>query len=111
MKSRISRRRALKLSAAATALPLVHIRTAGAAGKLSVAFWTHMVPEGDKVMQKQIDTWANANKVDVHADFISATPLTARGVTARGGSVFLSSNDPHGVTVAGSVTASGRVSA
>jgi hypothetical protein len=40
MTNRISRRRALKLSAAA-ALPLVHIRTAGAAGKLSVAFWTH----------------------------------------------------------------------
>ena len=34
------RRRALKLAAASTALPLVHIRTAGAAGSLSI-----VVPE------------------------------------------------------------------
>ena len=47
---RISRRSALKLSAAATALPLVHIRTAGAAGKLSVGFWDHWVPGGNDIM-------------------------------------------------------------
>jgi hypothetical protein len=34
----VTRRNALKLGAAATALPLVHIRTAGAAGKQS-ALW------------------------------------------------------------------------
>ena len=34
----ISRRKALKIGAAATALPLVHIRTAGAAGKLAIGF-------------------------------------------------------------------------
>src|SRR5689334_23181735 len=72
MKNRISRRRALKLSAAATALPLVHIRTAGAAGKLSVAFWDHWVPDGNKAMQKQVDAWASANKVEVNADFIAS---------------------------------------
>src|SRR5437588_9946228 len=72
MTKRISRRRALKVSAAATALPLVHIRTAGAAGKLSVAFWDHWVPDGNKVMQKQVNAWANANKVEVQADFIAS---------------------------------------
>ena len=38
-----SRRRALKLGAAAAALPLVHIRTAGAAGKLKLALWEALV--------------------------------------------------------------------
>jgi hypothetical protein len=37
----LSRRQAIRLGAVASALPLVHIRTAGAAGKLSVAFWDH----------------------------------------------------------------------
>ena len=53
MTKRISRRKALKLSAAATALPLVHIRCAGAAGKLSLALWDHWVPTGNGAMKKQ----------------------------------------------------------
>ena len=68
---KISRRKALKIGAAAGALPLVHIRTAGAAGKLSIAFWDHWVPAGNGIMQKQVDAWAAANKVDVQADFIT----------------------------------------
>ena len=43
-KNRVTRRSALKLGAAAAALPLVHIRTAGAAGKLSLALWEHTSP-------------------------------------------------------------------
>ena len=68
-----SRRTALKLGAAATALPLVHIRTAGAAGKVSIGFWDHWVPGGNDVMQKQVDAWAEKNKVEAHADFITST--------------------------------------
>jgi ABC-type glycerol-3-phosphate transport system substrate-binding protein len=67
----LSRREALRLGAAASALPLVHIRTAGAAGRLAVAFWDHWVPGGNDVMQKQVDAWAAKNKVDVTADFIT----------------------------------------
>jgi hypothetical protein len=44
---RMTRRNALKLAASAAALPLVHIRTVGAAGKLSVCFWDHWVPGGN----------------------------------------------------------------
>jgi ABC-type glycerol-3-phosphate transport system substrate-binding protein len=66
----VSRRTAL-LGAAAGALPLVHIRTAGAAGKLAVAFWDHWVPDGNKIMQKQVDAWAAKNKVDVSVDFVT----------------------------------------
>ncbi len=68
---KVSRRSALKLGAAAAALPLVHIRTAGAAGKVSIGFWDHWVPGGNAVMQKQVDAWAEKNKVEVNADFIT----------------------------------------
>nr|WP_294505677.1 extracellular solute-binding protein [uncultured Rhodopila sp.] len=69
----VSRRQAVKLGAAAAALPLVHIRTAGAAGKLNAGFWDHWVPGANAVMQKQIDAWADKNKVEVSADFITTT--------------------------------------
>jgi ABC-type glycerol-3-phosphate transport system substrate-binding protein len=52
---KISRRNAVKLGAAAAALPLVHIRTAGAAGKLNIG------------------VWAEKNKVEVNADFITSS--------------------------------------
>src|SRR3954452_10657783 len=68
----VSRRGALKLGAAAAALPLVHIRTAGAAGKLSLALWDHWVPTGNAAMKKLVDAWAEKNKVDVQLDFLTA---------------------------------------
>ena len=68
-----SRRQAVKLGAAAAALPLVHIRTAGAAGKLNVGFWDHWVPGANAVMQKQVDAWAAQNKVEVTVDFITSS--------------------------------------
>jgi ABC-type glycerol-3-phosphate transport system substrate-binding protein len=69
----VTRRRAVGLGAAAAALPLVHIRTAGAAGKLSAGFWDHWVPGANAVMQKQVDAWAAKNKVEVTADFITSS--------------------------------------
>ena len=68
---RISRRSALKLGTASAILPLVHIRTAGAAGKVAIGFWDHWVPGGNDIMQKQVNTWADKNKVEVTADFIT----------------------------------------
>ncbi len=70
---KISRRNAVKLGAAAAALPLVHIRTAGAAGKLNIGFWDHWVPGANDVMQKQVNAWAEKSKVDVTADFITTS--------------------------------------
>jgi ABC-type glycerol-3-phosphate transport system substrate-binding protein len=71
MTKRITRRSALKIAAAATALPLVHIRTAGAAGKLAIGFWDHWVPGGNEVMEKQVQAWATKNKVEVTSDYIT----------------------------------------
>ena len=52
---RATRRQTIQLAAASAALPLVHIRTAGAAGKLALAFWDHWVPGGNDAMTKQIN--------------------------------------------------------
>ena len=68
---RLSRRNAVKLAAASAALPLVHIRTAGAAGKLSMVFWDHWVPAGNDAMRKLIAEWSDKNKVEVQADFLT----------------------------------------
>ena len=62
---KISRRSALGVAAGAAALPLVHIRTAGAAGKLAVGFLDHWVPRGNELMRSQVGQWAERNKVDV----------------------------------------------
>ncbi len=71
-RSRVSRRTALKIGAGAAALPLVHIRTAGAAGKLAVAFWDSFVPGATDVVRQVVNEWAEKTKVAVHADFLSA---------------------------------------
>ena len=69
---RLTRRNALQMAAATTALPLVHIRTAGAAGKLSIAFWDHWVPAGDACLLKQCQAWGEKNMVEVKVDFITS---------------------------------------
>ena len=72
---RITRRNALRAvavtAALPAALPLVHVRTANAAGNLSIGFWDHWVPGGNEVMEKQVQTWAGKNKVDVKSDYIT----------------------------------------
>src|SRR5471030_757441 len=66
----VTRRRALKFAAT---LPLVHLRTAGAAGKLNIGLWDHWVPGANDVMQKQVDSSANKNKFAVTVDFITSS--------------------------------------
>ena len=69
---KFSRRAALKLGAAATALPLVHIRTGHAAGKVAIGFWDHWVPAANDVMKAQCIAFGKAHQVDVQADFITS---------------------------------------
>ena len=71
----VTRRNAMKLGAATAALPLVHIRTAGAAGKLKFAIWDHWVPTGDAAMKKLVDEWAEKNKVAVELDFLTGVGM------------------------------------
>ena len=70
--NRVTRRTALKLGAASAALPLVHIRTGHAAGKVSIGFWDHWVPAGNDVMKQQCDAFGKAHQVEVQADFITS---------------------------------------
>lgn len=73
IRRRVTRRSALRLGAAAAVLPLVHIRGAGAAGKLSVGFWDHWVPKTNDVLRAQVNAWAEQNKIDVTIDFITSS--------------------------------------
>ena len=71
---RITRRQALKATAGAVGatLPLVHVQTAAAAGKLTMGIWDHWVPAANPVMKGLVDEWAAKNKVDVTIDLISS---------------------------------------
>src|SRR5882757_4395636 len=78
----LSRRRAVQIGAAAT-LPLVHIRTAGAAGKLSISLWDHWVPGGTEAMRKQVADWAAKNKIEVTDDYTSQGPKLVMNAAAE----------------------------
>ena len=69
---RITRRRALKVTAGAVgaSLPLVHVQTAAAAGKLTMGVWDHWVPAANPVLKGLVGEWAAKNKVEVTIDFI-----------------------------------------
>jgi len=66
------RRRVLKTAALAAALPLVHIRGAGAAGKLTMGFWDHWVPKANDSLRAQVVAWGEKNKVEVEMDFVTS---------------------------------------
>jgi hypothetical protein len=85
---RLSRRSALKLAAASTALPLVHIRSAGAAGKLSIALTDIFVPNASEFMGRLIENWGERTKVEAHATFpnnISNQLVMAQAAEAQAG--------------------------
>ena len=71
---RITRRRALKVTAGAVGatLPLVHVQSASAAGKLTMGVWDHWVPAANPVLKGLIGEWAAKNKVEVTIDFIAS---------------------------------------
>ena len=56
-------------SAALVAAPFV--RSAYAAGKLSVGFWDHWVPNANNATETLIKEWAEKEKVEVTIDFIT----------------------------------------
>jgi len=73
-KVKMSRRRFVATSAAATAVTITapFVRTAHAAGKLSVGFWDHWVPGGNNASKALCDEWAQKNKVEVQVDYITS---------------------------------------
>jgi ABC-type glycerol-3-phosphate transport system substrate-binding protein len=73
MTTKLTRRSLLKTAALAPAvLPLLHVRGAYAAGKLSCGFWDHWVPTANEPMRKICQEWADKEKVDLNVDFITS---------------------------------------
>jgi ABC-type glycerol-3-phosphate transport system substrate-binding protein len=64
-------RRVVVASGAALGLSAPFVRSAYAAGKLSVGFWDHWVPNANDATDKLIKEWAEKEKVDVQIDFIT----------------------------------------
>jgi ABC-type glycerol-3-phosphate transport system substrate-binding protein len=75
----LSRRTTLKLGGAAMALPIVHIRTTAAAGKLAVGFEDHPVPGAGAVMRKLVEDWAAKTKTDVQLQFFDQEAQAGAG--------------------------------
>src|SRR6476620_2342174 len=71
---KVSRRRFVASTAALSAVGVAapFVRGAYAAGKLSVGFWDHWVPNANGATEKLIKEWAEKEKVDVQIDFITS---------------------------------------
>ena len=95
----VSRRRFVggtaALSTALVAAPFV--RGAYAAGKLSIGFWDHWVPDANKATEKLVKEWADKEKVEVSLDFITSQGnklllTTAAEAQAKSGHDILTHN-------------------
>jgi len=71
---KVNRRRFVAGTAAASAAMVAapFVRSAYAAGKLSVGFWDHWVPGANKAVEALVNEWAEKNKVEVSMDFITS---------------------------------------
>jgi ABC-type glycerol-3-phosphate transport system substrate-binding protein len=69
----LSRRRFVATTAAASATMIAapFVRTAGAAGSLSLALWDHWVPGANTAMTRICEAWAEKEKVDLRIDYLS----------------------------------------
>jgi ABC-type glycerol-3-phosphate transport system substrate-binding protein len=81
---------AASAAASATMIAAPFVRTAHAAGKLSLALWDHWVPTANNASKALIEEWGAKEKVEVQIDY----------VTTQGGKLYLtittSSPCPHG---------------
>jgi ABC-type glycerol-3-phosphate transport system substrate-binding protein len=73
-KKAMTRRRFVATSAAAAAgvIAAPYIRSAHAAGKLSIAFWDHWVPGANKATEELVKAWGEKEKVDVTVDYVTS---------------------------------------
>lgn len=69
-----TRRRFIETTAAAAALTLTppFIRSARAAGALSIMFWDHWVPGANDTLTKICNEWAAKEKVDIKIDYVTS---------------------------------------
>jgi ABC-type glycerol-3-phosphate transport system substrate-binding protein len=71
---KIARRRLMANTAAASAafVAAPFVRGAHAAGKLTMGFWDHWVPNANGATEKLVRQWAEKEKVEVQIDFITS---------------------------------------
>jgi ABC-type glycerol-3-phosphate transport system substrate-binding protein len=74
MAKHVTRRRFLATGAAvsSTLVAAPFVRSAHAAGSLSVGFWDHWVPGANKATEDICRAWAEKEKVDIKMDFITS---------------------------------------
>jgi len=71
---RLTRRQFVVATAAGSAALITapYVRSAHAAGKLSVGFWDHWVPGANKTSTDLVNEWAEKEKVEVAIDYITS---------------------------------------
>src|SRR5919202_1409880 len=72
--SRITRRKLLQTTAlgAAAAVAAPYVRSAHAAGRLSLGIWDHWVPGANDNMTKLCQEWGEKNKVEIQIDYLTS---------------------------------------
>src|SRR3954470_11826154 len=65
-------RRGVVAGGAALGLAAPFVRSANAAGSLTIGLWDHWVPGANDVQSAIIKEWADREKVDVKVDFITS---------------------------------------
>src|SRR5689334_2457183 len=68
-------RRQFVAATAATSAALVtapYVRGAYAAGKVSIGFWDHWVPDANEATKALCKEWAEKEKVDIQIDYITS---------------------------------------
>ena len=100
-----TRRRFMATSAAAstTMIAAPFVKTAHAAGKLSIGFWDHFVPDANKTSDALIQEWAAKEKVEVQIDrFTGNKALITLAAEAQAKSghdiLYMTSWLPHAYT-------------
>src|SRR5712672_4097669 len=73
-RKKLSRRQFVAATAMSSAalISAPYIRTAYAAGKLSIGFWDHWVPDANKASTNLVNEWAEKEKVEVSIDYITS---------------------------------------
>ena len=73
-RTKLTRRQfvATTAAASATAIAAPFVRTAHAAGKLTIGFWDHWVPGANNASEALVKEWAAKEKVEVQIDYITS---------------------------------------
>ncbi len=73
-RNRLSRRQFVAATAitSATLITAPYVRGAHAAGKLSMGFWDHWVPDANNTATALVNEWAAKEKVEVSIDYITS---------------------------------------